>query len=99
MNETKMIDSPMSTPKKKYSASKEIKENDLTKCVRVREIENGYIVTYSKYGYADDDPKHETYIDESTEKFSKTNPFSDEKEEDEEDKLEAMVDLFNPPIK
>ena len=51
MNETKMMDSTMSTPKKKYSASKEVKENDLTKCVRVREIENGYIVTYSKYGY------------------------------------------------
>ena len=84
--------------KKKFSMSKEVKENDLTKCIRVREIENGFLVTYSKYGYADDDPEHKTYIDESFEKYSEKNPFAEDTNK-EENETDALVDLFNPPIK
>jgi hypothetical protein len=98
MNDLVKEDS-MSTPKKKFSMSKEVKENELTKCVRVREISNGFIINYSKYGYEDSDTKKEHYISEEYEKYSKTNPLSDKSEKEEEDKIETMVDFFNPKIK
>lgn len=56
----------------KESMSLSEKKGKLTQEVRVREIENGYIVTISKYG---DDSKG-NYINEDKEYFSKTNPLN-----------------------
>ena len=86
-------------PKKKLVMSKEVTMGNITKCIRVREIANGYIISYSKYGYEDDDEKKEHYINEEYEKYSDKNPLSEESDTKEEDKIESMVDFFNPPIK
>ena len=86
------------TPKKKFSMSKEVTENGITKRVCVREISNGFIANFSKYGKPDDDQEAK-YTDESYEKYFKENPLSDKSEKEEEDKVDALVDLFNPPIK
>jgi hypothetical protein len=56
-------------PKKTWRKSVDI--NGLSKSVEVRQIENGFIVKYCKYGKEEGS---EEYIDYTKEWFSKTNP-------------------------
>lgn len=73
----------MSTATTTTSWRKEVRENDMTKTLRVEKVENGFIITISKYGHTGegDDKK---YIDENKQFISEANPFEQdfEKEDD-----------------
>lgn len=58
------------------------KEGDMTKCIRVEKIENGFLVCESNYGYKD--AKKEKYISEEKKYFSATNPLMDDEDESKE---------------
>lgn len=68
-----------------------IEKDGVTKSLSVREIENGFIVCYNKYGT---DPETEKYIDITKEFFSKENPLA-KKGDSEEALLDDMKDLMS----
>ena len=80
---------------KKYTASVEQKEGDLTKRISVREIENGYLVSVEKYGDTGKGWKSDT-----KEYYSKTNPLDTETKADNffdrtEQSIKEMQDTFS----
>ena len=80
------ISSQKPTPKKKlrrWSKSEEV--NGISKSLSVREVENGFVVEYSRYGRDSMKPESE-YVDENKTYISKTNPLEDSEEEKEEEK-------------
>lgn len=90
----------VSTEKKGYRTwSKEIVTPDnITKSLRVEEIENGYLLTMRKYGQIDNIDDKE-YLDECKRIYSETNPFESDEKSKEEKNLETMKvftdDLFD----
>lgn len=58
------------------SWEKTIRKDDITKCIRVEEVMNGYIISYNEYGRKNkskNKPDGE-YYDENKKWISKTNP-------------------------
>lgn len=83
--------------KKDYKVwSKEIRTPDgITKTLRVEEIENGFLITLSKFG----EGKDGDWTDAHKKVFSKENPFESEPKDKESENLESMKvfsnDLFD----
>lgn len=62
-----------SSEKKQYKTwSKSTKANDVTKEIKVEEIENGFLVCTNVYGYKDG-----KYEDDYKKYYSKTNPLTE----------------------
>lgn len=73
--------------------------NGITKCVRVEQVENGFVITISKYGYPKD-VKDGKYIDERKVYISEENPLKDMASENKEEKgkdkgISEMKDLLS----
>lgn len=87
-----------SKPKKKCSWEKSESVNGITKRVSVREVENGFVISVSKYGHSE---KEDKYIDHSCEYISTKNPLEKLKPKEEEiisgDKaiLKSIENMFN----
>jgi hypothetical protein len=62
---------------KKTTWEKSIRIGGFTKKIKVREIENGFIIELNKYGRVDGDEAESEYIDVSKEIFSAVNPLAD----------------------
>lgn len=75
------------TPKKSWRKS--IEANGITSSLEVKEIENGFILRYCKYGK--NPAKEDDYFDVTKEYFSKTNPLDNS----EKDDIESMKELLN----
>jgi hypothetical protein len=80
---------------KKWSKSSTM--NGVTKKMEVRQIENGFIVLFEKYGR---DQESDTYVEETKEIFSKTNPLDEMDEIDETiQNIDSMKkSLYSPSI-
>ena len=70
---TDMIESSKNPVK---SWEKTIRIGDLTKTVKVREIENGFIIKLNKYGNISTKDGKSEYVDITKEFFSDTNPLA-----------------------
>ncbi len=92
LTESKSV--PSEKKKKFKSWSKEETINGVTKCIRVEEVMNGYIISYSKYGRPDGEENAE-YIDESYKKSSATNPFEKKEESDESETMGGLMSSAN----
>jgi hypothetical protein len=68
---------------------KSITKDGMTKSLCIKQVENGYVITISKYGnLADGD-----YIDESKTYISKTNPMEKENELPQQEEA-SLLDLI-----
>lgn len=81
--------------KKKRRWEKSIEDGETSKKISVREIANGFIITYSRSGRDEGE-----YAYREVEMFSKTNPLADaDPMEEEEKKLSKEFDgLFETPM-
>ncbi len=78
-----------STDKPKKRWRKSVESNGVTCSIAVREIENGFIINYNKYGK---EPDADNYTEIDREYFSEKNPL-EKKEDAEKDLLGDMSDL------
>ena len=62
---------------KTESWEKTIRDGNMTKCIRVEKVENGYIVSYNEYGRK---AEKSEYVDITKKWISKTNPLEESKE-------------------
>ena len=78
---------------KEWSYSTE--DNGITKRCTVREVENGFTINISKYGYpkSDDGEKEGDYIDERKEFISKVNPLTAENLEESISDAETLGNI------
>lgn len=60
---------------KTESWEKTIREGNMTKCIRVEKVENGYIISFNEYGRINDKAE---YTDTNKKWISKTNPLEAE---------------------
>lgn len=73
----------------KKSWSKTIEKNGITETVKVEEVENGFLITKSKWGRDIDSKSPDKYIDECKKYISNVNPILDE-----EDELDKALKMF-----
>jgi len=66
--------SSISTKNEVKTWEKSVQEDNITKKILVEEIENGFLVTVTKYGDVKDSKGNFTYINKSKKFFSETNP-------------------------
>lgn len=59
-----------------------VKDGDITKCIKVEQAKNGYIITKNTYGYKNKTKdKSGDYFDETEKWISKTNPLEENKKD------------------
>jgi hypothetical protein len=68
-----MTEKSLSENKKKAEYSQTEEKDGVTTRIRVREVNNGFVINVSRYGYVGT-AKGEQYIDENEEFISTTNP-------------------------
>lgn len=83
----------ISTKDEKVTITQSYEENGITKSVEVKEVENGFVVCISEYGY-----KKDKYINTNKTYISKTNPLEEESEKNtkqsfKEEVAEALKNL------
>ncbi len=69
-----------------------IEKDGMTKSIEVREIENGFIIRYCKYGHYEENSE---YTDITKEFYSKDNPLDKGKDKEEEGLLNDMKEVFS----
>jgi len=70
-----------SNPEKKYRTwKKEVTKDDMTECIRVEEVTNGFIITKEKYGTNSEGK----YISKTIRAISFENPMEPKKDEDDD---------------
>lgn len=98
MNELKSI-SMENNKEEKYSITKEIKKDGITKRLTVDQVENGFIICINKYGNKKNDEGKNEYFDITKKYISETNPLEKEKKEETEISNEvssnSVIDAIN----
>lgn len=79
----------------KCTYTKRYEEDGLSKCITVEEVENGFVVRVSEYGYKKNGKEgKEEYIDINKTFISKTNPLAEEETKSyKEELIETLANL------
>lgn len=69
---------------------KTIKKDGISKTLHVEKVENGYIITISKYG-RNEKEKDSEYIDECKKFISETNPLENNESDKKDSNIKSVV--------
>ena len=69
---------------------KTVKKDGISKTLRVEKVENGYLITISKYG-RNEKEKDSKYIDECKKFISETNPLENNESDKKDSNIKSVV--------
>ena len=72
------------------SWEKTIKDGNMTKCIRVEKVENGYIVSYNEYGRKSEKAE---YTNITKKWISTSNPLEEKEDKKESKKVESKPNI------
>lgn len=93
MNKT--LKSNIMEKEEKYSISKEITKNGITKRLTIDEVENGFIICINKYGCKTNEDGEKEHFDSYKKYISKTNPLEKKEDVDEENTSSEIMEALN----